>query len=140
MASRHLHGQIRFEPFADAQRKAMHMLFIGTFGELLQRDVPSWYAQVGRGLVVFLFTGETLSTLQDPIYQSLESWCEAPLLINTPHADLTQAIKTYDPMREYVLLVAGGKDSTTGLYAWWRVSLRRAPGIPLTVTIREWEN
>lgn len=128
--------QIRFAPFADEQRQAMYLLVTGLFGELLRADVPTWYAEGGRGLVVFLFTTQMANSLQPPVYVGLEEWQRMPLLVNTPHDDLIEAMQTYNPAREYIVLVAGGKSTYRGLYAWWRIPLQGKPGVTLQAAMR----
>jgi hypothetical protein len=118
-----------FEPFKQEQNEAMYMLFAqGVFGELLQKDVPDWYKEDGRGMVVFIFKGETVSTLQPPIYIPAERWQTSPLFDDT---GLNAAIADYNPAREFVLMVAGSKDLYAGYYAWWKVPLSTLPGTVL---------
>jgi hypothetical protein len=110
-----------FKPYGDEQRTALHALFTELMGGELRQDVPQWYAEAGRGLVVFAATGPEVSDLQAPVYVSLAEWQQQPLLVNTPHDDLIAAIESYDPTREFVLLTVSPKTPYVGLYTWWRV-------------------
>jgi hypothetical protein len=112
-----------FEPYGDEQRTALHALFTELMGGELRQDVPQWYAEAGRGIVVFAATGPKVSDLQPPVYVSLAEWQQQPLLVNTPHDDLIAAIESYDPARQFILLTVGAKTAYVGLYAWWRVLL-----------------
>lgn len=84
--------------------------------------------------MVVIFTGDTVGSLQVPEYVSLATWSATPLLLNTPHQDLLDAIESYDPAAEFILLTAGVKVGQVGQYAWWRVPLLGKPGVGLSAT------
>jgi hypothetical protein len=80
------------------------------------------YQREGRGLLVWLSTDGKLENLKPPAYVSAPSWRREPLLINTPHPDLLQALITYDPKTSYIVLVASpnpDNPTTAGWYTWW---------------------
>jgi hypothetical protein len=68
--------------------------------------------------------------LQPPVFQSAASWRRKPLLINTPHPDLLQAMTSYDPQTAYIVLVVGGQgvaNPASAHYTWWIDQFTKKP-------------
>jgi hypothetical protein len=96
-------------------------LFLGLPG---MRDIFEELARDGhqsdrRGLIVWVSRDGTVGTLAPPVYIAAGSWRRNPLLVNTPHPELLQALITYDPKAAYIVLVAGPAGPTLGQYTWW---------------------
>jgi hypothetical protein len=74
----------------------------------------------GRGLLVWLSPNGRVDDFRPPVYSSVGEWQRMPLLVNTPHPDLLQAMITYNPKMSYIILVVGGSDDgQNGQYLWW---------------------
>jgi hypothetical protein len=112
---------ITFTPFGEEQRKAFALIvnmpgMKGVFDELA-RDGQQLE---GRGLVVWVTPTGRVDGLGPPVFIAAGAWRRMPLLVNTPHPDLLQALITYDPKTSYILLiVAGADDGQSGQYMWW---------------------
>jgi hypothetical protein len=103
----------------DGLRALMHLPGIKEHFDEVARD---GHQHEGRGLLVWLSTDGKLENLKPPAFVSAPSWRREPLLINTPHPDLLQALITYDPMTSYIVLVASpnpDNPTTAGWYTWW---------------------
>jgi hypothetical protein len=114
--------QIRFVRFAQEQRDALPILLqlpdLKSVFDTLARD---GHREEGRGLIVWVSTDGTFATLQPPVFVPAAVWKANPLLVNTAHTDLIQALITYDRHTSYIVLVASPAhaQSSKGYYTWW---------------------
>ncbi|HEU5101877.1 MAG TPA: hypothetical protein VFU22_22805 [Roseiflexaceae bacterium] len=112
---------ITFTPFAEEQRTAFAMLvnlpgLKVSFDQMAREGLHA----AGRGLLVWVSPNGKVEDLRPPVYSSVGEWKRMPLLVNTPHDDLLQAMITYNLQRSYIILVvAGTDDGQSGNYMWW---------------------
>jgi hypothetical protein len=111
---------IRFTRFRQAQQEGLQAL-MRLMKEVFDKVARDGHQSDGRGLVAWVSTDGTVATLKPPGFVSAPYWRRTPLLINTPHPDLIQALITYDPKTSYIVLVAGPNPNkpALGLYTWW---------------------
>lgn len=120
---------IRFEPFGEEQRKALPMLLqVPGMKDTFNSIARNGHQAKGRGLIVWLTENGRVDGLRAPLFIAAAEWQRSPLLINTPHPDLLQALITYDPKTSYIVLIVGGaSESSTGRYMWWVEQFTRKP-------------
>jgi hypothetical protein len=87
--------------------------------DLFEQLARDGHRSDGRGLIVWASRDGTVGDLQPPIFIAAAHWRRYPLLVNTPHRELLEALNTYDPKSAYIVLVAGLIGPTLGHYTWW---------------------
>jgi hypothetical protein len=119
---------IRFKRFQAEQHEAFKLfLQLPGMKDVFDSVARDGHRTDGRGLVTWISVDGTVAGLREPIFVSASSWRRMPLLVNTPHPDLLQALTSYDRQASYIILVAGTVSETMGMYTWWIEPFRPAP-------------
>jgi hypothetical protein len=128
-----MNAHIRFTPFAEEQVEALKVFAqLPGLREIMETLARDGHQQDERGLIIWRSTSGLTQDLQPPVFQSAASWRRTPLLINTPHPDLLEALSDYNPQDAYIMLVASGDSEsspTTAHYTWWIQPFTKKPKV-----------
>jgi hypothetical protein len=121
-----------FTRLAGDNFKAIQTVIRVAFGELLKKDVRRWVKKSGRGVVLIRFLDATVGSIQPPTYIESAGWSSAPPLISEEvKVEIDNALVSYAPEREYLMLVFSVDGDYAGSYAWWREPIPTLPSFEL---------
>jgi hypothetical protein len=131
---RRQYANIRFTRLAQENHEGMQALVrIPPMKSVFDELARDGHQDEGRGLVVWVSVDGTVAGFKPPVYIGAPAWRANPLLINTPHPDLLQALITYEPQTSYIILVASSDTASRGKYTWWVEQFPQRPK-PIDVT------
>jgi hypothetical protein len=117
---RRQYGSIRFTRLAQENHEGMQALVrIPPMKAIFDELARDSHQEAGRGLIVWVSIDGKVAGFKPPVFISAAELRSNPLLINTPHPDLLQALITYDIKMSYIILVASSDTATKGFYIWW---------------------
>jgi hypothetical protein len=123
------HGY-KFTRLAGESLESIQTIIRITFGELLTKDVRQWVKENGRGVVLIHFLDDTIGSIQPPSYVESSGWNSAPPLIDEAvKTEIDNAIVSYAPEKEYLILIFSVEGDYEGSYAWWKESFPKLPGV-----------